>query len=327
MTTRRAVLAAPLLALPFAARAAAPVVIRFSSAAPPSDFLARAMTDFKARVDKAAPGAFDIRLYPGSTLFRQGTEFPAIERGTLQMSTGTTFEVANELPAWGFLDRGYLFRDAAQMKRVFDGPIGAQYRREVAAKLGIEILAIGYLGTRQVALRTRREVRGPADLSGVKLRMVADPTWLLLGRALGASPVPMGMQDVYLALKTGTIDAEDNPLTILNAAKFYEVTQQVVLTSHMIQPVFFNVSAKLFRKLPTARQTILRDAARGAMMGNDTARLADEARVETALKAKGMTFTAIDLEAFRAYADKVYAVSPFTKPWDMALIRKVAAST
>lgn len=321
---RKTILAALLALLAASPGARAQTRLRFSSAAPPSDFLAKAMVAFKDAVDKAAPGQFDISLHPGSTLFRQGTEIPALQRGTLEMSTGTTFEVAQQIPQWGFFNRAYLIRDYKHLRRIFDGPLGDEYRRQVADKMGIEILAVGYLGTREVNLRTRREVRGPQDLSGVKMRMPADPEWLLLGRAIGVSPVPMGMAEVYLALKTGTIDGQENPLTILWAAKFYEVTQQVALTHHLVQPVFFDIAVPVWNRLTDAQKAVLRDAARAALAGNDQARLADEQRVLDALKAKGLTVTEVDLDAFRKHADEIYAASPISAAWDKALMQEAA---
>ena len=217
------------------------VTVRFSTAAPPADFLAKALEAFKAEVEGANVG-MKVETHPASALFRQGTEVPALQRGNLEMSTMTTFEVAQQMADYGLFNRAYLFRDYDHLRAVFDGSIGADYRRAVADKMGIVIVATAYLGTRQVNLRQKRTVKSPADLAGVKLRMTAGPEWLLLGKSLGVSPVPMGMPEVYLALKTGAIDGQENPLSILNAAKFYEVTEQVILTAHMIQPVFFAIA-------------------------------------------------------------------------------------
>src|ERR1700684_3161041 len=105
--------------------------------------------------------------------------------------------------------------------------------------MGIVILATHYLGARQVNLRQKRDVKGPPDLAGIKMRMPSGPEWLLLGRTLGVTPVPLGMPEVYLALKTGTVDGQENPLSIFSAAKLYEVSEEVVLTAHMVQPVYF----------------------------------------------------------------------------------------
>jgi TRAP-type transport system periplasmic protein len=316
--------APPALALLFglSAAQAADVTLRFSTAAPPSDFLAKSLDVFKSEVEKANVGV-KVETYPASTLFKQGTEVPALQRGNLEMSTMTTFEVAQQLPEYGFFNRAYLFRSYDQLRHVFDGPIGADYRRVVGEKMGIEILAAAYLGTRQVNLRQRRNVKGPGDLAGIKMRMPAGPEWLLLGRTLGVSPVPLGMPEVYLALKTSSIDGQENPLSILNAAKLYEVTEQVVLTAHLLQPVLFSVAKSFWDKLSSEQKTAVQAAARTAAKFNDDGRLADERGVADALKTRGLSVDTIDLAPFRALADKVYGESDMAKAWNPALMKQV----
>jgi tripartite ATP-independent transporter DctP family solute receptor len=302
--------------------AAADVTLRISCAAPPSDFLAKSLETFKASIASAKVGVV-AEAYPASSLFRQGTEVPALQRGNLEMSTMTTFEVAQQLPEWGLFNRAYLFRDYPHMRHVFDGPIGAEYRKAVSGKMGIEILATAYLGTRQVNLRQKRDVKTPADLGGVKMRMPAGPEWLVLGRTLGVSPVPLGMPEVYLALKTGTIDGQENPLSILNAAKLYEVTQQVVLTSHLVQPVFFAIAKPFWEKLSPDQKKAVSEAAVTAARENDEGRLKDEAEIVNALKAKGLSVDALDLAPFRALADKSYDGSYLAKDWNAGLLKRV----
>jgi tripartite ATP-independent transporter DctP family solute receptor len=301
---------------------AADVTIRFSTAAPPSDFLAKSLETFKAEVEAAHVGV-TVETHPASTLFKQGTEVPALQRGNLEMSTMTTFEVAQQIPDYGLFNRAYLFRDYEHLRHVFDGPIGADYKRAVADKMGIEILAVAYLGTRHVDLRQKRSVKAPADLAGVKMRMPAGPEWLLLGKAIGVSPVPLGMPEVYLALKTGSIDGQENPLSILNAAKFYEVTEQIVLTAHLVQPVFLNIAKPFWDKLTPEQQNVVATATRNAAKLNDTGRLADEKAIVEALKGRGLAVDVIDLAPFRAMADKVYGEADVTKAWDAGLTRRV----
>jgi len=270
MRTRREMLAGlcagALVAASGRASAQAPLQIRISTAAPPADFLAKALDSLKDEIAKSGLG-LAVETYPASALFRQGTEVPALQRGTLEMSTMTTFEVAQQIPELGFFNRGYLFRDHAHLRQVFDGPLGVEYRRAVSAKMGIEILATAYLGTRQVNLRHKRPVKTPADLAGVKMRMPAGPEWLLLGKALGVSPVPLGMPEVYHGLKTGSIDGQENPLSILSAAKLYEVTEQVVLTSHMVQPVFYAMAKLVFDKLTPEQRSGFEAACRVECQG------------------------------------------------------------
>jgi len=299
-------------------------VLRFSTAAPPADFLSRSMQQFKAELEKSAP-EFDVQLHYASSLFRQGTEVPAMQRGNLEMSTMTTFEVAQQVPELGFFNRAYLFRDYDHAYKTLTGPVGKRYADLVAQKMDLLILAPTYLGTRQVALRTAREVKAPADLAGLKLRMPGGPDWLLLAQSIGATPTPMGMPEVYVSLQTGTIDGQENPPTIFSAAKFHEVSKQMVLTSHLVQPIFYAVAKPYFDKLKPDQQKKLREAAVRGAKWNDDNRLNDEKTVIEGLAAKGLTVSRPDLAPFRANADKVYASAEAAKAWDRKLMEEAMA--
>ena len=300
------------------------VVLRFSTAAPPPDFLSRSMQQFKADLEKAAP-EFDVQLHYASSLFRQGTEVPALQRGNLEMSTMTTFEVAQQVPELGFFNRAYLFRDYDHAYRTLTGPIGKRYAELVASKMSVLVLAPTYLGTRQVALRVPRHVKGPSDLSGLKLRMPGGPDWLLLAQSIGATPTPMGMPEVYLALQTGAIDGQENPPTIFSAAKFHEVSKQVVLTSHLVQPIFYAIAKPFFDKLSPDQREKIQAAATRAARWNDEQRLNDEKTVIEGLAAKGLTVSRPDLGPFRANAEKVYATADAAKAWDRRMMEEVMA--
>lgn len=300
------------------------IVLRFSTAGPPPDFLARSIQQFKTDLEAAAP-EFDVQVHPGSTLFRQGTEVPAMQRGNLEMNTMTTFEVAQQIPALGFFNRAYLFRDYDHAYKTFTGPVGKRYADAVASKMGIVVLAPTYLGTRQLNLRVAREVKGPADLAGLKIRMPGGPDWLLLGQSIGVTPTPMNMPEVYLALQTGTIDGQENPPTIGNAAKFFEVTKQLVVTSHLVQPIFYAIAKPFFDKLTPDQRAKLQAAAVKAARWNDEQRLNDEKTIIDGLAGRGLTVTRPDLAPFRANADKVYAGADAAKPWDRKMMDEVMA--
>ncbi len=156
--------------------AQSPIQIRISTAAPPSDFLTKALNALATEVNAASVG-LAVTVHPASTLFKQGTEVPAIQRGNLEMSTMTTFEVAQQIPQLGYFNRAYLLSDYDQLRRVFTGPIGDDVRKSVADKMGIEILATHYLGTRQVNIRQKRSVK-------------RRPTWQ--ASRCGCRPVPNG---------------------------------------------------------------------------------------------------------------------------------------
>lgn len=326
-TVAMAALLAASLGTPLAptAAAAAPVQLRISSASAEGDWLNGGLKVFKEELEKAAPGQFNVEIHAGSSLFRQGTEVPALQRGNLQMSTMTAFEVEQQLPQYGVLSAGYMFRDYDHMINVLRGPIGEEYYDAVAQKMGIQIVDVAYLGTRQVNLRTARDVKAPADLSGVKLRMPGGPGWLALGKGLGVTPVPMAISEVYLALKTGAIDGQDNPLTITKVNNFQEVTQQIVLTSHLVQPVFFAFAKPFWDKLSAPQQAAIRKAARSGASFNDSHRLAEEKELVPFFVKYGLKVTTPDLAAFRASVHKEYVDSGLAAKWQPGLQEKISA--
>ena len=317
------VLLAALLAVSCAV--SAQVQLRISSAGAESDWLVGGLKVFKEQLEKSAPGQFNIQIHPASSLFRQGTEVPAIQRGNLEMSTMTTFEVEQQIPEYSLFSSGYLFRDYDHMAKTMRGPIGQEYAQTVAQKMSIQILEPMYLGTRQVNLRQAKNVKTPADLAGVKLRMPGGPGWLALARGMGASPTPMAMPEVYLALKTGSIDGQENPLTIMNAAKYYEVTEQVVLTAHLVQPVLLSIGKPVWDKLSAPQQEAMRKAARAAADHNDKNRLDDEGKIVAFFKERGLQVTTPDVAAFRAAVAKSYAESDLAKAWPKGLKEKIDA--
>lgn len=304
---------------------AEPIPMRISSASAEADWLNKSLGMFKDRVEKALPGQFNINIYPASRLFRQGTEVPALQRGNLEMSTMTTFEVEQQIPEYGVLSAGYIFRDAEHMLKVFRGPIGKEYYDAVAKKMGIQIIEVTYLGTRQVNLRNAREVKTPADLAGVKLRMPGGPGWQALGKGLGVSPAPMAIPEVYLALKTSAIDGQENPLNITKINNFHEVTQQIVLTSHLVQPVFFAFAKPFWDRLTPAQQATLRKAARESSDYGDFNRLAEEKQLADFFTKAGLKVTTPDIAAFRTSVDKQYVESGLAAAWQPGLKEKILA--
>jgi TRAP-type C4-dicarboxylate transport system substrate-binding protein len=132
----------------------------------------------------------------------------------------------------------------------------------------------------------------------------------------------MAMPEIYLALKTGAIDGQENPLTIMNAAKLHEVTQQVVLTAHLVQPVFYALRKQVWDGLSADLKQKVRAAAVTATAFNDEARLNDEKQVAERIKGLGLSVSPVDLKPFRDNADKVYAASDLTKPWSRDLMQQ-----
>jgi tripartite ATP-independent transporter DctP family solute receptor len=326
---RRGLLAAAVaLATAFAPAAMAQnkVLLRISTPAVPDDWHGKMWTVFKESLDKSAPGEFDVQINLNATLFKQGTEPAAMARGNLELSSISAFDIAKLVPEFSIFTAGYVVRDPEHQKKVFAGPVGKEMFKLASDKMEVTILTPIYLGTRQVNLREVRNVKTPADLKGVKLRMPGSKEWLFLGEALGATATPLAFGEVYLGLKTGTIDGQDNPLPSVRAAKFYEVTKQIVMTNHLVDGIFIAISDKAWKAMTPAQQAKVQAAADAAAAFNNDNRIKEEAQIVDFFKQQGLTVTTPDVEAFRKTVQAAYATSDMAKTWPAGMLDRINAT-
>lgn len=301
-------------------------VLRISTPAVPDDWHAKMWTVFKDTLEKTAPGEFDVQINLNAALFKQGTEPAAMARGNLELSSISAFDIAKLVPEFSVFTAGYMVRDPEQQQKIFNGPVGAELFKTVSEKMDVTPLATVYLGTRQLNLREVRNVRTPADLKGVKLRMPGSKEWLFLGEALGATATPLAFGEVYLGLKTGTIDGQDNPLPSVRAAKFYEVTKQIVLTSHLVDGIFIAISNKSFNALNAAQKQKVTAAAQAAAAYNNENRIKEEAQLVEFFKKEGLQVTTPDLDAFRKAVQTTYQNSDYAKVWPKGIVERINAT-
>lgn len=298
------------------------VTLRLSTPATPTDQRSVALTEV------FAPAIKDIAKFEphfNATLFKQGTELEAIARGNLDMSITSAQELATLIPAWSIFTAGYLLRDADHQKKVFASGVMDDVKKMAEDKLGVKLLTVMYLGRRQVNLRTDKEIKTPADMEGIKLRMPGTEAWLFLGKALGANPTPMAFTEVYTGLQTGAIDGQDNPLPTNKDSKFYEVTKQIVLTSHLVDQNYLAISKKVWDKFTPDQQKVLQKAADDAAESGRQKQLKLEAELEQFFKEKGLKVYAPDVDAFRKKVQTDYLASKFAKDWPAGLVDKINA--
>ena len=330
LTDRRSLLAAGAGALLTSALPSAfaqpKVLLRISTPAVPDDWHAKMWTVFKDTLDKSAPGEFEVQINLNASLFKQGAEPAAMARGNLELTTISAFDIAKLVPEFSVFTAGYMVRDPAHQQKIFNGPIGTEMFKTVGEKMDITPLATAYLGTRQVNLREVRNVKTPADLKGVKLRMPGSKEWLFLGDALGVSPTPLAFGEVYLGLKTGTIDGQDNPLPTVRAAKFYEVTKQIVLTSHLVDSLFIAISNKAMVSMSAAQRQKVKAAADAATAYNNDNRMKEEGQLVDFFKQQGLQVTTPDVEAFRKAVQTAYFNSDYAKVWPKGLLERINAT-
>jgi TRAP-type transport system periplasmic protein len=314
-----------LIALFLAAPAQAQTLLRISTPAVPDDWHVKMLYVFKDDLAKTAPRRFEVQVHHSGTLFKQGAEAVAMQRGNLEMALLSMQDIARQLPEYSILTAGYLIRDPAHLRKVWSGPIGEEVRRRIAQEMGIELLQVVYLGTRELSLREPRTVRTPADLAGVKLRMPGSKEWLFLGQALGASATPLAFTEVYLGLKTGTIDAQDNPLPTLKSAKFYEVTKQIVLTGHLVDSLQLAIAGKTWSSVTAADRDAVKKAAAAAAKFNDDNRVREERELIEFFRAQGIAVTTPDVNAFRTTVQAAYLKSEYAEKWPRGLLERINA--
>ncbi len=321
--TRRAVLAAgtALLALGISGAAIAQdkTQLRFSAVFSDQDIRAEMMKKFAEGIGEE----FDFQGYYGGTLFRQGTELVALQRGNLEMGNIAPQDIASQIPAWSILTSAYLFRDAAHLRTFFDSEAGAEMTAMVEEQLQVKILGPTYFGARQVGLKPETKITTPADMAGIKLRMPGGDAWQFLGQSLGANPTPMAYAEVYTGLQTGAIDGQDNPLPNVQNMKFYEVMSQIVLTSHLVGFDLLTISLDAWNKLTPEQQERVQAAADQAIDWSTAEHEGQEAELVSFFKEQGLEVYEPDLDAFRENAQKMYLESALAESWPEGMVDRI----
>jgi len=276
-----------------------------------------------------APAVADFATYEphyNGSLVAQGAELETIASGDLEMSIASAQELATFFPEFSILATGYVHQDAEHQVAVFNDPVMDPFKKKVEDELGVKLLAIMYLGRRHVNLRQTKEdltVMTPDDLAGVNLRMPGTDAWQFLGKALGANPTPMAFTEVYTALQTASVDGQDNPLPTVVDAKFYEVTNQIILTSHLVDLNYVAFSKEVFDSLTPEQQATVEEAAVAAAESGRQAQLKKEEDLVAFLRGEGLEIYEPDLDAFRTHVQAQYVGSEFAAAWPDGVLERI----
>jgi TRAP-type C4-dicarboxylate transport system substrate-binding protein len=322
--TRRSFVAAGTLTFAFGSSrvtfAQAKTKLRFSAAFTETDLRAESYKAF----GNAIKDEFDFEPYWGNTLFKQGTELVALQRDNLDLCNLAPADISKQIPAWSLMTSAYLFRDFDHLKKVFKSDVGTEFIKMAKDQLGIQIVAPVYFGSRNVNLRPDKQIKTPADLQGIKLRMPPGEFWQFLGESLGANPTPVAYAELYTALQTGTVDGQDNPLVASKLMKFDEVTSQFVLTRHVIGYDVMAIRSKLWDAMKPEQQAKFQAAAEKAMDDNTAKFNTQENDVVEYLKKAGKKVYEPDQAAFRTFAQKKY-VEKYGKDWPKGALDRINA--
>lgn len=233
-------------------------------------------------------------------------------------------DISKQVPAWSLMTSAYLFRDADHLKRTFKSDVGREFIKMARDQLGIQIITPVYFGARHVNLKPDKTIKTRADLSGIKLRMPPGEFWQFLGESIGANPTPVAYAEVYTALQSGAIDGQDNPLVASKLMKFYEVTSQFVLTSHVIGYDVMSVTTKVWDAMKPDQQARFQAAAEKAIDDYVVKFSAEEKATLDFFKAQGKKIYEPDLAAFRKHAQAKY-VAKYGNEWPKGALERINA--
>ncbi len=265
-----------------------------------------AIDTFAREVEKRTGGRYKIQAFYSGSLGGERESVEAVQLGTQELTFTSTGPVPNFVPEVAILDIPFLFRDYAHARSTLDGPIGQDLLGKFPSK-GIVALAWGENGFRHMT-NSKRAVNAPDDLKGLKMRTMENPVHIQAYKAFGIISTPMAFPEVFTALQQGTVDGQENPLSVITSAKFEQVQKHLSLTGHVYSPALLLMNKAAWDKLPAADKQAFSEAAKEAVKAN-RARVDDDERKAVAdLRSKGMNVVEnLDKGKFQATLGPTYA--------------------
>ncbi|MEC7765042.1 MAG: TRAP transporter substrate-binding protein DctP [Pseudomonadota bacterium] len=268
---------------------------------------------------------FEFQAHHGATLFKQGTELTAMQRGNLDMGNLSIYDFYNQVPSTSLLGVPFLFRDYEHMRAAFNSDVLDDLWAEVEEKANVKVLSSPYIGARHISYVGDREYMTPADLDGVKMRFPGGEGWQFVGTAMGATPVPIAFTEVYTSLQTGAVDGQDNGFPLTRSMKFDEILNHVGLTSHLIQTNQFTISLSKWNALSEAQQTKMQECASNFEAAVDSAILTEENDLKDQFVENGITVYMPNNQAFQDHVLQVYRDSKYSADWPEGLVEAIVA--
>jgi TRAP-type C4-dicarboxylate transport system substrate-binding protein len=235
--------------------------------------------------------------------------------------------MAPYLPTAAMFAAPYIFTSYEHMEKVFalDSPVAETFYQMVSDATGYTPLAAMTQGSRTINTKWETPIMTPADMEGMILRMPNAPAWIDAGKSMNGNVTPIAYSEVYTALQTGTIEAQDNPLPGTFAMKFYEVTKQISLTKHIIDVKLLCVTNSVWDAMSDQQKEWMREAAAYATAQGSAATYAQEEELLGFFEDYGMIITYPDVDAFQEYSFNYYVENGLTDDWDLDLYEAVQA--
>ncbi len=275
------------LSLGLASVTHAQVVMRNSVSIAQNSHQGNGIDVLSQEVEKGTKGRIIIKNFFSGSLGGERESIESVQLGTQELTGTSTGPIPNFVPAVKILDIPFLFRDKAHARAVLDGPIGQAMLKEFDSK-GFKALAWSENGVRHMT-NNKRPINLPDDLKGLKMRTMENPVHVAAYKGFGIITTPMAFPEVFTALQQGVVDGQENPLSVIMAAKFEQVQKYMTLTAHVYSPALLLMNKASFDKLSAADQKVFLDAAKLAVIATRARVDKDDASGVTELRSKGMS--------------------------------------
>jgi tripartite ATP-independent transporter DctP family solute receptor len=249
-----------------------------------------------AEIKKRTNGKFDIEVFPASSLGKETDINQGMLLGTVDMIISGPSFAARSYPRLGIAYYPFIFRDADHLIAYSKSPVFAEMVEEFRKKTGIQMTAYTYYGARQTT--SNRKFTDCAGMKGLKIRVPDVPAYMATPKACGANPTPIAFAEVYLALQNGTVEAQENPLTTIEAKKFYEVQKYIMMTSHIVDGLTTQIAPHVWNKLTPDEQKIFTEVTREAAQRATEKIKKREAELADEFKKKGLEIVQVNKQSF-----------------------------
>ena len=301
--TRRALLASSTsaaLAFPAFIRAqAAEFKYKFGVDLPSTHPTATWMQKAAERIKVETNGRLEIQVFPNSVLGASTDMISQVRSGALEFHAQSGPGLSQLVPSTGLNSMGFAFKSEEEIWPAMDGALGAYIRSQIAKTNLVPFDAMWGHGFRHMT-RNTGPIASPADMIGLKVRVPPGLIFVSLFKALGASPTTINFNELYTALQTKVVDAQENPLALILAGKLFEVQKHVSLTGHMWAGYWFLANRRAWEALPVAVRDVVSRIVNESAKGQRAELAREEATYQQELLAKGLVINRVDKGPFQA---------------------------
>ncbi len=249
-----------------------------------------------AEIKKRSNGKFDIQVFPASSLGKETDINQGMQLGTVDMIISGPSFAARSFPRLGIAYYPFIFRDGDHLLAYSKSAVFKEMIDGFREKTGIQILAYTYYGARHTT--SQKAFTDCAGMKGLKIRVPDVPAYRATPEACGANPTPIAFAEVYLALQNGTVDAQENPLTTIEAKKFYEVQKHIMLTGHIVDGLTTQVAPHLWKTLSDAEKAMFTEVALEAASRATAQIKKRESELVDEFKKKGLGINVVNRQSF-----------------------------